>query len=206
MTTDRIADTSARWISGFFSPLWMPTYGLAILLTTSYLAIIPAPSRWVVVVTVALITGLTPLLAMVVMKRWGFIGDLDVKDHALRTPPLLTILICYVAAWLFLTKAGLPDVVTDMVAGAAIAVAVMIPVSRVWKISAHAAGNAALVAMVWVEMTKMLTVSDVFPIFVIVVAVAGLVGTSRLLLERHTLMQVLAGWALGFGCVALACM
>ena len=36
------------------------------------------------------------------------------------------------------------------------------------------------------------------------IVLAGLVGTSRLVLKCHTVMQVLAGFALGYVCVTLA--
>ena len=37
----------------------------------------------------------------------------------------------------------------------------------------------------------------------VVGALCGLLGSARMLLKRHTFMQVVAGWANGFLCVSL---
>jgi membrane-associated phospholipid phosphatase len=44
------------------------------------------------------------------------------------------------------------------------------------------------------------------PAFVVAVMLAGIVGSSRLLLGRHNLLQVVAGFANGFICIFLLSM
>ena len=46
-------------------------------------------------------------------------------------------------------------------------------------------------------------VFDLMPIICVVIIVAGILGTSRLAMERHTLWQVIAGVFNGFLCVYL---
>ncbi len=67
-----------------------------------------------------------------------------------------------------------------------------------WKISAHAAGIAGIVAML-IQMTKEgPTVGAMTWWIVGAIVVAGFLGSARIWLGRHTLMQVLAGSAVGF--------
>ena len=45
-----------------------------------------------------------------------------------------------------------------------------------------------------------------YPAFMVVLLIAGLLGTSRIFLKRHTPMQVYAGFSLGFMCTFVASM
>ncbi len=194
----------ARIVSGIFSPLWLPTYAIFIILNTSYLVMATPLSRWVVTVAVLIITGLIPATALLAMKRFGLIDDMDLEKRHQRTSPFVVILVCYIGCILMLSKVNCPTEVCYMMGGAALAVLLMIIISQWWKISAHAAGMGALLAIIYRESTTMLTVMPLTWLFMSVAFISGLVGMSRLVLERHTPWQVMAGWVLGYLCVILA--
>lgn len=195
---EKILTSAAKLLSAVFSPLFVPFYGMLVVFNTSYLAIVPSAARWIVSLVVLLITGIIPLTALYVMKRIGIIGDMDVSERTERTLPTLMMGICYVGAAFFLMRAQCPSIVVNMMWGGAAAVLVQLIVNRWWKISAHGAGMGALVAMVTVEATRMVVVTPMFPFLAGAILIAGIVGTCRLLLGAHTLMQVLAGMANGF--------
>ncbi len=65
---------------------------------------------------------------------------------------------------------------------------------RCWNISLHAATATACVALV-------LPLSSLVATFLSIPAIA--VGLARLPLRQHTLPQVLAGWAYGFGMITI---
>ena len=92
---------------------------------------------------------------------------------------------------------------TMFMAGASLACLVDFVVSLWWKISAHATGIGGLVALVYQLHVQGLSAFDMFWLLCFTILLAGALGTSRLILKRHTLPQVLAGFACGYVCVTL---
>ena len=93
---------------------------------------------------------------------------------------------------------GFPMWVVMFYAGGALAGLIEAIINNWWKISAHGAGVAGLVALL-VRMSHTPMVNpDVLTWLIVAVACAGLTGSARLWLGRHTLGQVLAGYAVGF--------
>lgn len=90
-------------------------------------------------------------------------------------------------------------------AGATLATIISGVVNRWWKISAHMAAMGGLVAMMFrILDIGMAAPGGHFMLFTILIVIAaGAVGTARIYLDRHTLLQVLAGTANGFLCVFL---
>lgn len=71
-------------------------------------------------------------------------------------------------------------------------------VNFAWKISGHMAAMGGLCAVVFFLKINGLTAAPVTRLAITVVLLTGLVGTSRLGLNRHTPLQLLAGTANGF--------
>lgn len=87
--------------------------------------------------------------------------------------------------------------------GGLLASIVSLVVNHWWKISAHMAAVGGLAALMFRIMTDHYGLPFDIWVLIGVVMIVGLVGTSRLLLERHTLGQVAAGTLNGFLCVYL---
>ena len=87
---------------------------------------------------------------------------------------------------------------------AAIAVAILITaiISRYWKISAHAVGIGGLCGCCALLNLHYLQ-PNLFMVLIVSILLAGIVLSSRVYLQAHTLSQVYAGWVLGAGvCVS----
>jgi hypothetical protein len=93
----------------------------------------------------------------------------------------------------------MPLWVTGLFLGAAISVIISIIINRWWKISAHLAGIGGVVALIYFLTGSQLMLPS-FPLFLIVLwtLLAGALGSARIYMGRHTLGQVLAGFANGF--------
>lgn len=70
-----------------------------------------------------------------------------------------------------------------------------------WKISAHMAGIGGLIGLLCKINNYGDGVFDLMPIICVMIITAGILGTSRIAMERHTLWQVIAGVLNGFLCV-----
>lgn len=192
----------ASIISTVFSPLLVPTYAVWLALSVTVLAAAPAADRLKVVLGVFLLTGLMPALLIVAMWKLGFVSEPGLNKRTERTIPYLITIAGYVLAAFFLVRVNAPLWLTAFLGGAALAALISMIVNRRWKISAHMAGVGGLLGLVSAMAVGPWTITPTMIWWVaVVVLVCGLTGTARLILHRHTLAQVAAGFVNGLLCV-----
>lgn len=193
-------------LSYIFSPLLVPTYGMIL---ASFLSVLSVLSARVLCTTVAItfvITCVIPACGIMAMYKTGFLTDPGVNVRTERSLPYALTILCYVGCCFFLYRAGAPSWLTMFYAGGGAAALINAVVNLKWKISAHAAAMGGLVAMLFRIATMHQSVVDLNIWISAVVVLAGAVMTARVYLQRHTLMQVIAGCANGFLCVWLLTM
>lgn len=193
-------------LSYIFSPLLVPTYGMIL---ASFLSVLSVLSARVLCTTVAItfvITCVIPACGIMAMYKTGFLTDPSVNVRTERSLPYALTILCYVGCCFFLYRAGAPSWLTMFYAGGGAAVLINAVVNLKWKISAHAAAMGGLVAMLFRIAAMHQSVVDLNIWISAVVVLAGAVMTARVYLQRHTLMQVIAGCANGFLCVWLLTM
>ncbi len=191
----------AHVISWLLVPLLMPVYGIILIFNLSILSLSPATTKLVFTLIVFGINFIFPLLMVLLLKKMKLIDDIGLNGRKERLIPYIISIVCLGGtAWLLWNK-GVPMWVAMFYAGGALAALINMIVNFKWKISAHAAGIAGIVAML-IQITK-----DGFPMpgmtlwIAGAILLAGLLGSARVWLGRHSLMQVLAGSAVGFICV-----
>lgn len=83
--------------------------------------------------------------------------------------------------------------------GATIAAIITCIVNIWWKISGHCTGMGGLIALSFIITAGGIHAPEINPmlLFSVIVLLTGIVGSSRLILNRHTLRQVIAGTANG---------
>lgn len=193
-------------LSYIFSPLLVPTYGMIL---ASFLSVLSVLSARVLCTTVAItfvITCVIPACGIMAMYKTGFLTDPGLNVRTERSLPYALTILCYVGCCFFLYRAGAPSWLTMFYAGGGAAALINAVVNLKWKISAHAAAMGGLVAMLFRIAAMHQSVVDLNIWISAVVVLAGAVMTARVYLQRHTLMQVLAGCANGFLCVWLLTM
>lgn len=196
--------TAARALSTIFSPLLMATYGMILAMWLSFLCFLPVGSRLVVVLETFLVTVAIPVIAIFVMSRLKIISDPLLNERTDRTWPYIVETACFIGMGIYLYYVNAPAWLSLFMLGGAVALIVLTIVNRWWKISGHATGVGGLCAMIFY---LMVTGNSVYPLqweFAASIIIAGMVCTSRLILERHTLGQVAAGFVNGFLWVFLA--
>lgn len=198
---DCVADRLAHLFSAVFSPLLVPTYGIMAAIWLSVLALVPSSAKWGVVIVTWLVTCLLPMLSIFALVRLGKVSDPGLNNRKERTIPYVVTAVCYLVCAIYLYKAHGPAWLWGFPTGGALAVAICLPVNFKWKISAHMTGMGGLVAVFFVMAMRGVAVYNLNWCITAAVIAAGLVGTSRVYLGRHTVMQVLAGTVVGFLCV-----
>ena len=191
----------ATLLSTLFHPLLMPTYGIAIALYTSYMRIFGDRLLGIVIVGVLLTTCILPSLGIYILYKLGHISDFRLHERTERTIPYLINFACYVACYLYLYRFGIPGWIIAFIAGAIVALIISLFINRYWKISAHMVAAGSMVTLVFLmSFYDLMLTPYILPLQIASVLLAGAIGSSRILLKRHTLGQVGARFALGILC------
>lgn len=192
------ADRVSTFLSWVMVPLLMPVYGLLLAFGLSILQYVPTGSKIVFVIVTAVLNIILPAIVILLLKRIGIVRDIGLNDQDERFWPYFVAIVCLgVTAW-FVSAKGAPMWLTMFYAGGAAAGIVELVVNRWWKISVHAAGVAGIVALLVRIMRQGYSGLEVLVWLCVAIGVAGFVGAARIWLGRHTVGQVMAGYAVGF--------
>lgn len=168
------------------------------------LGVLPLTTRMSVVTIVALMVCVLPLLGIWSLWKFGVLSDPVLKQQKERTLPYIITLLGYTGCGYFLHMSKAPLWLVMFMVGAVLAVMICIVVNKWWKISAHMTAMGGLMALSMRMAVSHLAVVDMlWPVFSVAL-LCGMVGTSRLVMQRHTPWQVAAGFAVGFACVYIS--
>lgn len=182
-----------------FHPLLMVTYGIILALTFTYLAMFPMEIKLWIVCGVFLMTACIPAAFIFFMLKTGGASDADLTNRRERILPYLIFIGALLSTAYFLYKMMMPHWLFIQLIGASIALFIALLINFAWKISAHAIGIGGLVGGIMGVAQMQMT--NPYVGLIIAVLAAGCVGTARLILKRHTPMQVYTGFCLGFICI-----
>lgn len=196
----------ARFFSAMMSPLLMPFYGVFIATWISPLCLQPTGVRMKLALVTLGITCVTPIMFIAILQNLNIIKDKKLENRQERFLPYMFAILCYLALVAYFAYIHQPNWLVMFAAGGTLTLIITTIVNRYWKISAHSAGVAGVFAMLYQMKAMDLEVIDprwmiVFILFSIICC--GIIGSARILLSKHSLAQVLAGFANGFISVSL---
>lgn len=188
----------AKALSVVLHPVWMPTAIVVLAFSLHpYLALrFIGDGRIDVLYTMVFVmTAVFPLLSVWMFKRGGMVRDWTMPLREERTLVYaITLMYCGMCYWLLRRTAGHPMVLSLFLGGCVVLAAVLL-INLRWKISAHMAGICGLLGAL---LALMLLQGVQAPLlFAALVALAGALGTARLLITDHTPAQVYTGALLG---------
>ncbi len=186
----------ASVLSLLLHPLLMPTIGLLVIFSTqSHVTFIPFEYRRLVSIIVLISTCILPLSVMPLFLQLGIIKSIQMETSKERMLPLLATAGFFILGYFFLKKFQLPAFIPLFILGTLVAVLLSMSISFFWKISIHMVGIGGLLGAL-LSMTLKYGV-NIHLWLLVVILVAGILGSSRLLLGAHSPKQVYAGFALG---------
>lgn len=195
---ERLITRFSHLISWVFVPLLMPVYGIMLIFSLSFLRYAPFSTKLLFTLIVFGANFLIPMIIVLLLKKLGVIDDIGLNGRKERLIPYIITIVCLAGTGLFLYLKMAPVWVAMFYAGGALAGLINLIVNFRWKISAHAAGIAGVVAMLIQVIKEGPSGAGVVWWIIGAILCAGLLGSARIWLGRHTLMQVLAGSAVGF--------
>jgi len=195
---ERFATGLSNFLSWILVPLLMPVYGLILAFGLSVLDVAPMGMRVVFTLIVAGIDVVIPMLLIILLKKMGIVDDLGLNGRKERLIPYAVIIVCYLGTAWFMAAKGAPMWLDMFFAGGALAGLINLVINFWWKISAHSAGIAGVVALL-IRIEKDGSPQPELLFWLVAsIVLAGLLGSARVWLGRHTVWQVVAGYTVGF--------
>lgn len=187
----------SRFISTIFMPLFMPTYSVALLFVYTYFSYVYAGHFLAIIVPTILFTFLIPGTLIYVMERIGIISDLSLPHRSDRFAPYAVTVLSFAFLIYYYFRLGLPTWFLLMIGSSIVTMLLATVITLWWKISAHMFGISGLIGGV-MAVSYFIERTNPYQLFISLFIIAGMVGSSRLILKRHTPAQVLGGFLLGF--------
>ena len=195
---EKVADICSHILSWVLVPILIPVFGILFIFRLSILDVIPAGMQTAVTFVIAGINFFAPMLLIFLLKILGVVQDVGLNGQKERAIPYIITALCYGGSAWFVASRGAPVWVAMFFCGGVVAALVNLAINFKWKISAHAAAIAGLVALLIRLQRDVAVEPKLFIWLLITVGAAGLLGSARVWLGRHTVWQVLAGYMVGF--------
>lgn len=199
---ERVLRILSRVISWILNPFLLVLFFFLMLFSVTNLAMLPLSYKIYVLLFVFLSTIFLPLLSILLYtflekKKEGKL--LSFREH--RFIPYALTILCYSLGYVYMQRLMVPYYMLQVYMIAILAMIVCSLVNVWWKISAHMTSAGAVTA--WVVMFGVTTGVNVVWVLCGCILLSGLLGTARMILNEHSLSQILAGFLNGYLCTML---
>lgn len=177
------------------TPFYLPVLGLIFLFTFSYLSIFPMMYKLLMVLLFYLFSVLLPTYLIHVYSKYEGWTTKQLINRERRMVPYVISILCYFLGFYLLTLMNTPDFISVIFVVAIIIQVLCAAVNRWWKISIHSAGIGGVTGMV-VAFSVILSFDPTWWLCMLLL-IAGLVGTARMVLRQHSLAQIVCGYLIG---------
>lgn len=198
MTREKQIIITARVVSMIFTPFYLPILGLAALFFLSYLNLYQPGYKFLVLAVVYFFTILLPTFLIHLYRNYHGWSLIELGSKERRVVPYVISILCYFTCLHIMEQMHIPFFMRSIVVVALLIQTICALINVWWKISTHMAGIGGVAGTLFVF-------SEVFhfnPLWwtCLVLIIAGVLGTSRMILRQHTLPQVVVGFTIGVVC------
>lgn len=186
---------AARAMSIVSTPFYLPVIGLAALFSFSYLTLLPWSYKLLVIAMVYLFTVLLPTLLIHLYRKYQGWSLLDISAKERRMVPYVISILCYFACFYLMNVLHIPRFMSSILVAALIIQVVCALINVWWKISTHTAAIGGIAGAL-ISFSLIFSFNPVWWLCIVII-LAGMVGTSRMILRQHSLFQVVAGFLVG---------
>lgn len=194
----------AKALSIAFRPFYMPFMGMVLLFVFSYLSFLPMWMKVKILLIMYILTILLPTWLISLYRYYHGWSPIELGAKERRMVPYAISFLCYFVCYYVVNLFHIPHSLGSILV-ASMAIEILCAVINLWwKISTHTAAIGG-VAGALIGFAQVFTFNPVWWL-ALVILLAGMIGTSRMILRQHTLMQVVAGFLLGVVCAFIAVM
>lgn len=188
----------AKTISWLFSPHIFPLASFLLLFRLTFLSLLPWTFALYVISIVTVFTIGLPVLATWLYRLTAFHRHIPVFSRRRRYIPYLINIVSYMMCRSFLSQLCMPSWVYGVILASLLLQCMCALVNLRWKVSVHSAASGAVCG-------GLIAFSIIFsfnPVWWLCVAIllSGMVGSARMILRQHSLMEVVLGSIIGFAC------
>ena len=186
---------AARVISAIFHPFYLAIVGLIFLFIFSYMSVLPLGYKLSVLGIVYLCTVLLPAWLIRFYRKYQGWSLWEIGFKERRMIPYIISIVCYLLCYYIMNMLHIPHFMSSIIVAALTIQVICAIVNLFWKISTHTAAIGG-VAGALIAFSSMFSFNPIWWLCVTII-VAGVLGTSRMILRQHSLSQVVAGFLLG---------
>lgn len=186
----------AQALSWALHPFVLPLYLTLLLFSQTAFAFFTPSVKYYLAGSILLYGVLLPMLSIVVLRYRGWLPDWKIAERRERIVPLMIGACCYMLCATTIGRIETAVFLRKFMVAAACCEMMCALVTTRWQISLHLTGMGAAVALLTVM--NILAVPSMFVPLLWGIAAAGALASARLYLGRHTLLQLVAGFAGGF--------
>lgn len=186
---------TARAMSLIFTPFYLSIVGLAALFIFSYMNMYPWQYKLWVLGIVYFFTILLPTLFIYAYRRYRGWTLFELGKKERRVVPYFISIICYFFCYYVMHAVHIPHFMSSILVAALMIQIVCAMINLWWKISTHTAAIGGVAG----ALLAFALIFSYNPVWWLcgVILLAGLVGSSRMILRQHTLTQVVGGFFVG---------
>jgi hypothetical protein len=186
----------AKTISIIFHPILVPTLGFSLLFFAGfYNAMLTIEAKRFILLVMFFSTATLPMLAIAVLA-FNPKFDFSMPNSQDSILPLLFASVFYYIGFILLGRIHFLPVFKLFMIASVLVIITLLLVSFKWKISIHMAAIGAVTATFF-ALSFRAGVNPMSAIIALILA-SGLIGTARLVLNKNNLLQISAGYILGF--------
>lgn len=198
---DKTLRRTAKVISAVFTPFSIPSLAFIVLFVFSYLRIMPIRYKLIVLGVVYCFTILIPGLTIFIFRKINGFRTEDLAERKRRYIPFILTIISYIFCLIMMHRMNIPWYMTGIILAALVMMVVCIIVNLRWKLSEHMAGAGAVIGGL-VAFSSLFGYNPIAWLCLLIMA-SGVLGTARIILQHHTLGEVMGGFAVGLVCSLL---
>ena len=202
MTREKGIIYSARIVSALFNPFYLPVVGMILLFALSDMNQLPISYRLQIILLTYVFTAFMPTLFIALYRRYQGWTLIQLGYRQRRMVPYIIAMVCYLAcAWVLYANKAFYFCMVIVLASLVVQVVCAL-VNVWWKISTHSAAIGGVTGAL-IFFANYYHFNPVWWL-ALVLLLAGVLGTARIILRQHSLSQVLGGFGVGLVCAIVS--
>ena len=198
MTREKSIILAARIVSMVFTPFYLPFLGMMVLFIFSYLGLMPWAYKLQLLTLVYLFTILLPTILIHLYRRYNGWTLIELGHRERRMVPYVISILCYFFCIYVMDMLHIPHFMQTILLAALLIQVICALINVWWKISTHTAAIGGVAGALFV-FGELFGFNPIWWLCLVLI-LAGILGTSRMILRQHSLLQVVAGFLVGLTC------
>ena len=188
---------TAKTLSILFHPILMPLLGVFIIFNSGiYQSNIPVEIKKYTYLLVGLFSIVLPLALISILVYWHVVQNIEMSKHKERFIPMTFSFISIFLLHVLIRRTIPINILQAFTLSMAVVLILYLLSNIKFKTSLHLLALGGITGLIAI-LSKIFLI-DLYFWLMIVIFVTGIVGTSRVYLEEHTLLELAMGYVTGF--------